>query len=67
MLKTALVRPPYKNNDWEKATGSDGIPVKILKIARNVINSHLANIINRDKKENTFSGDVKNFSCKTPI
>ena len=31
-----------------KATRPDGIPVKILKIARNVIDSHLTNIINRD-------------------
>ena len=56
-----------KSLNPRKATGSDDIPVMILKIARNVINSHLANIINRDKKENTFSGDVKNCSCKTPI
>ena len=56
-----------KSLNPRKATGSDGIPVKILKIARNVINLHLANIINRDKKENTFSGDVKNCSCKIPI
>ena len=42
-----------------KATGPDGIPVKILKIARNVIDSHLTNIINRDIKGNKFSEDVK--------
>ena len=34
-------------------------PVKILKITRNVIDSHLANIINRDIKENKFSEDAK--------
>ena len=42
-----------------KATGPDGIPVKILRIARNVIDSHLTNIINRDIKENKFSEDAK--------
>ena len=42
-----------------EATGPDGIPVKILKIARNVIDSHLTNIINRDIKENKFSEDAK--------
>ena len=40
-------------------TGSDGVPVKILKIARNVIDSHLTNIINKDKKENKISEDAK--------
>ena len=33
-----------------KATGPEGIPVKILKIARDVIDTHLTNIINRDIK-----------------
>ena len=42
-----------------KATGPDGIPVKILKSARNVIDSHLTNIINRNIKENKFSEDAK--------
>ena len=42
-----------------EATGPDGIPVKILKIARNVIVSHLTNIINRDIKEDKFSEDAK--------
>ena len=42
-----------------KATGPDGIQVKILKIARNVIDSHLSNIINRAIKEHKFSEDAK--------
>ena len=36
-------------------TGPDGIPVKVLKIAGNVIDSHLTNIINRDLKERPVS------------
>ena len=40
-------------------TGLDRIPVKILKIARNVIDLLLRNIINRDIKENKFSEDAK--------
>ena len=48
-----------KSLNPRKATGSDGVPVKILKIARNVIDSHLTNIINRDIKENIFSEDAK--------
>ena len=42
-----------------KATGSDGIPVKILKIARNVIDLHLTYTIIRDIKESKFSEDAK--------
>ena len=41
-----------------KATGSDGILIKILKIARNVIDTQLTNIRNRDKK-NKFSENTK--------
>ena len=40
-------------------TGPDGIPVKLLKIAGNVIDSHLTNIINRDLKESKFSEHAK--------
>ena len=46
-----------KSLNPRKATGSDGNPVKILKIVRNLIDSHLTNIINRDIKENKFSKD----------
>ena len=31
-----------------KDTGPDGIPVKFMKLSTNVIDSHLANIINKD-------------------
>ena len=31
-----------------KATGPDGIPVIFIKLSANVIDSHLANIINKD-------------------
>ena len=48
-----------KSSNPRKATGPDGIPVKILKIARNVIDSHLTNIINRDIEENKFCEDAK--------
>ena len=43
----------------EKTTGPNGFPVKILEIARNVIDSHLTSIINTDIKENKFSVDAK--------
>ena len=37
-----------KSLNPRKAIGPDGIPVKVLNIARNVTDSHLTNIINRD-------------------
>ena len=46
-----------KSLNPSKATGLDGIPVKILKIARN--DSHLTNVINRDIKEIKFLEDAK--------
>ena len=37
-----------------KATGPDVIPVRILKIARNTIDQHLASIVNRHKRKQIF-------------
>ena len=48
-----------KSLNPSKVTGPDGAPVKILKIARNAIDSHLTNILNRDIKENKCSADAK--------
>ena len=41
-----------KKGNPRKATEPDGTPVKVLLIARNAIDSHLTNTINRDIKEN---------------
>ena len=39
----------------KKATGLYGIPVKFIKLSANVIDSHLANIINKDIDLNCYS------------
>ena len=44
-----------KSLNPSKATGPDRIPLKIIKTAANVIDSHLAYIANKDLKENKFS------------
>ena len=62
--KVTDVSKIIKSLNPRKATGPDGIPVKILRIARNVIDSHLTNIINRDIKENKFSEDAKTALVK---
>ena len=41
-----------KKENPRKATEPDGTPGKVLLIARNAIDSHLTNTINRDTKEN---------------
>ena len=59
---TAKVEDINKINKFlnlRKATGSDGIPVKILKIVRNVTDLHLTYIIIRDIKESKFLEDAK--------
>ena len=48
-----------KSLNPNKATGLDRIPLKIIKTAANVIDSHLAYIINKDLKENKFSENAE--------
>ena len=44
-----------KSLNPNKATGPDHIPLKIIKTAANVIDSHFVHIVNKDLKENKFS------------
>ena len=53
-----------KSLNPNKATCPDHIPLKIIKTAANVIDSHLAHIINKDLKENKFSENVYLFIRK---
>ena len=46
----------------KKATGPDEIPAKVVKLAANVIDSHLTNIINNDIARGTFAEDAKTAS-----
>ena len=43
----------------KKATGADKIPVKIVKLAASVIDSHLTNIINNDLSNKALSNSAK--------
>ena len=58
-VKVEDINELIKSLNPRKATGPDGIAVKILIIARNVIDSNLTNIIIRDITENKFSEDPK--------
>ena len=55
-----------KHLNSKKATGPDTIPVKIVKLAATIIDSHLVNIINNDLSINSFSNSAKVVSV-TPI
>ena len=48
----------------KKATGPDKIPVKIVKLAASVIDSHLTNIINNHLSNNAFSDSAKLASVR---
>ena len=43
----------------DKTTGPDGISVKFIKLSANVIDSHLANIRNKDIDLNCYSENAK--------
>ena len=49
---------PIKRLNLKKATGPDGIPLKIIKLSA-VIDKHLTNIINTDLESSCFSEDAK--------
>ena len=48
-----------------KATGPDKIPPKIVILSANIIDSHLANIINHDLDNNSFSEGAKIATVRT--
>ena len=61
---TEEINKIIKELDPEKATGLDKIPPKIVKMSANVIDSHLANIINNDITKNVFSEKAKVASVR---
>ena len=48
-----------RNINSRKVTGPDKILPKVFKMSANIIDSHLANIINGDLKRNAFSDSAK--------
>ena len=49
----------------KKATGSDKIPPKIVKLSANIIDSHLTSIINSDLLKDSFFEDAKAASVRS--
>ena len=61
---TEEINKIIKELDPEKATGLDKIPQKIVKMSANIIDSHLANIINNDITKNVFPEKAKVASIR---
>ena len=54
------------NQDPTKEAGLDKIPPKLVKMSANIIDAHLASIINNDITKNVFSEKAK-VAFKRPI
>ena len=48
----------------DKATGPDGIPAKYIKLSANVIDSHLADVINKDIDNMRYSENAKTANVR---
>ena len=55
LATTEQIKKVIKKLNLNKATGPDKIPPKIVILSANRIDSHLANIINHDIDNNSFS------------
>ena len=55
----SIVRHGLRFKNPKKATGPDFIPLKVIKFASNVIDSHLYNIIIKDLEKNKYSEEPK--------
>ena len=53
-----------KSLNPKKATGPDGIPIKIIRSAHNVIDSHMTNIFNKDLNIDKYSEDAKTAAVR---
>ena len=61
---TEQINKIIKELNPRKATGPDKIPSKIVKLSANIIDSHLANIINNDLSKNCFSKNARVASVR---
>ena len=55
----SIVKYGLRLKNPRKATGPDFIPLKVIKFASNVIDSHLYNIITKELKKNNYSEEPK--------
>ena len=55
----SIVRYGLRLKNLRKATGPDFIPLKVIKLASSVIDSHLFNIMIKDLEKNKYSEKPK--------
>ena len=57
--KVENINKIIKSLNPKKATGPDGIPIKVIMSANNIIDSHITNIINQDLNIDKYSEEAK--------
>ena len=55
----SIVKYGLRLKNPRKATGPDFIPLKVIKFASNVIDSHLYNIITKELEKNNYLEEPK--------
>ena len=65
LAKREEINDIIKSLDISKSTGPDQIPPKFVKIAADIIDEHLTNIINFDIKRNSFPENAKTAYIST--
>ena len=65
-VTTSKIYKLFKNIDEKKATGTDKIPPKLVKISAKVLSQPLADAINSSISKRVFSDNAKNASV-SPI
>ena len=64
-MVVSIVRYNLRLKNSRKATGTDFIPLKLIKFASNAIDSHLYNIIITDLEKKQVLRGAKNSISKT--
>ena len=62
--KVSDINKLLKNINIKKATVTDTIPPKLVKLSSSILDSHLYNIINKDLESNSFSDGAKIASVR---
>ena len=65
--KQSEINAFLKSVNYTKATGTDSIPLQILKLVTNVLDSELCNIINHDLQNSSYLGLIKKWKCTNTL
>ena len=65
LAKREEIHKIIKTLDTTKSTGADCVPSKVIKLAADIIDEHLTNIINNDISQRSFSKNSKTAYTST--